>query len=147
MNAILFHCLKIFTIGIALIQIYCSQKPPTEKRDVPVLNTANLPYMERRDADSVTIYWEPPSTTSDSLYYQLYYSTYPNGSQTLLKDRIPASKEPSVVVYRKDISSKDSIFQFSVRSVLSSSEQSDFHYSIDATATPPGGWFLFWKGK
>jgi hypothetical protein len=144
MNTLLFRYTKIIIIGMALFHLFCSPSP-TEKRDVTIINTANLPYMERREADSITIFWEPPVTSNDSMYYQLYYTLNPNTTWTLIKDRIPASKEPSAVVYRKDIASKDSIFYFSVRSVISSSEQSDFHYSTDATATPAGGWFLLWK--
>jgi hypothetical protein len=98
-------------------------------------------------ADTVTIFWDKSFNYFDTISsYKLFYLNRNNGTWVLLKDSIPVSENPSIVIHRNDIQSDDSIFYFAVRCVTKEKVESDLHTSEDTTAFN-GGWALVWPRK
>lgn len=129
-----------------LIFSLCGQA--TEKRTIKMIKLSGMRYMEIVEADSISVCWDPPAISSDTVaYYELFFRSQKDSGWTLAKGNIPASQTPNQFVRHSDLSPTDSIFYFGVRSVAKSGMKSDFHFSTDSSAGPAGGWFVMWRPK
>jgi hypothetical protein len=137
---------KFVVTGFSVLTVLCTQA--VEKRNVDIIKNNGNPFMEVRQSDSVTFFWDSPSWNPDTVqYYELFFRPIGDNLWTLLKSNIPPLANNAIVVHRSEISSGDSLFYFAVRYVTGGGIRSAYHVSLDSTAVPPGGWFLFWKKK
>lgn len=129
--------------GIFVLLFACA--PATVRRNISTITITKTHFMEIRNTDSVTIYWNAPPWDPDTvLFYKLIYHTARDTNWTLVKDSIPPSPSPQLVVHRNEVSSADSLFYFGVKYMSGDGIESSIHASLDSTANPPGGWFMLW---
>jgi hypothetical protein len=131
----------IAAVGMCIMM--CGQ--PGDKRSGETVSYNGL-QMEVRSGKSNVIYWSAPEPSTDSVkYYELYYHGEQTSGWTLLKGNIPPATNPEVTVQRDSLPAADSVFFFSVKYYTKSGASSSLHSSTDSTASPAGGWFMFWK--
>ncbi len=103
-------------------------------------------HMEVREEDSIELYWDNVSADSGRIVrYELLYHTEKDSTWRRIGEKSSDSTESGIVVHRKDIDVKDSIFFFGVRYETRDTLMSEICSSMDSAAIPAGGWFLLWK--
>jgi len=101
-------------------------------------------YFVSVTTDSIDISWDLPPLT-DVKKYQLLYRPYDKTTWKILKDSVPATTTPHVVVYEREFEQVDLMFVVGVRYVTTANVVSDIHWNTDPTALPNGGWVLVFK--
>jgi hypothetical protein len=131
-------------IGCCVLILSCAQG--VLRKDPSLVPVGKTYFMEVRDADSVTIGWNPPPTDSFTVNnYELYYRSLRDTNWTLLDSNLSPMANPVVTIRRDSIKSSDSLFYFGVRCVTTEGGKSDLSSCADSLSIPSGGWFLFWK--
>jgi hypothetical protein len=99
-------------------------------------------------SETIVLEWDPPavqlpSTPLALFSYRVYYTQH-GSSRWLFIGEVPASTNPEFTVHHSDLG--DGLFDFAVTSVDSQGRGSPFHTSLDAAASPAGGWHILWIG-
>ena len=94
----------------------------------------------------LTLTWDPPLTDihNNSMKvasYKIYYRHHGTSTWTFL-DEISASSHPEYTVEHDRIG--DGVYDFGVRAVTISGQASALHSSLDNSADPISGWYVFW---
>ena len=95
---------------------------------------------------TLTLAWDPPVVNSHfpeyhTSRYRLYYSEH-NANNWLMLDEIPATRNPEITISHSTLG--DGVYDFAVSSVMSNGLESSFHTSLDWSANPASGWFVWW---
>jgi hypothetical protein len=95
---------------------------------------------------SLTLAWDPPlsdilNRPTEVISYQLYCREHGTPYWRFLGE-IPASPHPEYCVQHSQIG--DGSFDFAVRSVEKNGRASALHTSLDSSADPMSGWYVFW---
>lgn len=103
------------------------------------------PLMVRVETSFLTIKWDPPhQTISHSPYYPdkyiVYYADFGTSNWIRLGE-IDAKDNPHFTVKHSDVG--DGLYVFAVR-VVTKNYRSSFHTSLDYTADPISGWYVWW---
>jgi hypothetical protein len=152
-----------FCIACLLLLVFCN--PAVEKRDaakvpapvpVPPKFVASLQYYNNPNtdpkwitpkSDTITLFWNAVDNGIDSVRsYELFYLPYPSPADSAWKylKTVPASSQPTALVYRKEINLATPFF-FGVRCVTKENVRSDVHSSLDSTANIRNGWYIKWN--
>ena len=115
-----------------------------EKRSIQLLDTGKSIYREVEESDSMTIQWVAPYFEPGYKRFELLFHSQMDTTWIPIDTAIVPSDSPQVVVHRNSIQSNDSVFYFGIRSVDKNNAKSDIHSTSDSSASPPGGWILFW---
>lgn len=104
------------------------------------------PISIRVKTASLTIAWDPPDINlpGSPNYvsgYRIYYSDYGTSAWQELGE-IPASENPYFTIEHSVVG--DGLFVFAVRSLSADGDASEFHTSLDWTADPQTGWYVWW---
>jgi hypothetical protein len=118
-----------------------------EKRNIPLLDNSKSLCMEPTKDDSITVQWNAPHFGPGYKRFELLFCTQTDATWIPIDTAIAPADSPLVVVPRKSIQSNDSILYLGVRLVDKNGMKSDIHASSDSTASPAGGWLLFWPKK
>ena len=129
----------IFAAVVYLLMSSCSKTVIFAPANIDNVDSALLIIIE---TDSVTVGWSDTAKAEELVsFYELYVRPQNVSSWSLLKSNIEVK---TVVIYRKELSMTDSIFNFAVQSVAASGKKSGLHASFDAYALP-SEWTVFWK--
>ncbi len=98
---------------------------------------------------TITLEWDPPAAQPPSapfapFSYRVYYSQH-GFRRWVLIGEIRASVAPQFLIHHSDLG--DGLFDFAVTTVNSQAQESSFHTSLDSSASPAGGWHVFWVGS
>ncbi len=102
--------------------------------------------MIRIKSATLTIAWDPPDVNPHfsgyhASRYRIYYSEHNAGSWHLL-DEIPATKNPEFTIGHSAMG--DGVYDFAISAVTSGGQESSFHTSLDVSADPMTGWYVWW---
>jgi hypothetical protein len=116
---------------------------------LPILFFAGLIFAveETVKNDSAIIYWSPPSGAYNSPEntYRLYYKAYANRDNPACSwIFMDSTKDTTLLVKSKRTGAGSFIFGVTYASF---GTESEMHTSLDSTATPTQGWYLFWGDK
>jgi hypothetical protein len=94
----------------------------------------------------LTIRWDPPTrlvrgSPKFPQRYNIYYSNFGESNWTLLGS-IQATDHPSFTVKHSDVG--DGVYVFAVSTVGIGGGESIKHTSLDYTANPITGWYVWW---
>lgn len=93
-------------------------------------------YEVQRSESAVMLYWDAPAPPAVS--YNVYYREHGTQDWILLANVTEAEFELSdPTLYGK-------VLDFGVSSIDSDGQESAVHASLDDSALPSGGWYLFW---
>ena len=95
---------------------------------------------------SLTLQWDPPANDvhhnpNRAASYIIYYRDYGANYWRVL-DIIPADANPQYTVEHARLG--DGAYVFAVQSISASSSRSPIHTSLDNSADPLSGWYVFW---
>lgn len=129
--------MKLICATLFLIPLFLScTSSPVEPEPTP---DNNITYII--ESDSVTIAWDAPPDSTDSISsYELYARALSQKEWTVLEENIASTQ---TVIYRTQLGT--GTFELAVKSVSAEGEKSDYHKSTDMDAIPVGGWILEWK--
>lgn len=132
----------LFIIIIIFLFYNCSK--PSE--DIPNNKVKSCKvYYRVANKDSICVYWDKVYNFVDTItHYELFYHSNMDTNWISIKNLIPVSDSPHVIVYRNDLSMEDSIFFLGVKCITEDGVSSDMHSCLDTTANPPM-WGLIWK--
>jgi hypothetical protein len=96
---------------------------------------------------TITLQWDPPAMqfyppSVSVAKYRIYWRPHTSGGWNLLAE-IPATAHPALTIKHSQLS--NGAFDFAVRSVNALGGSSSLHSSLDASATPFGGWYIVWS--
>lgn len=96
---------------------------------------------------TLSLAWDEPELPVGSLEIVTYNLYYRSRGLTEWKNAgsVEASDSPGVSLSVEDIGY--GVWEFAVSSVDSDGEESDLHASIDRSAEPFTGWYVFWIGS
>ncbi len=102
--------------------------------------------MIRVKTSYLTIEWDPPTGVipASPLYphsYNIYYSEFGKSNWVLLGSS-NSSDNPYFTVNHSDVG--DGVYVFAVSTVSVGSGHSPLHTSLDYTADPLTGWYIWW---
>ncbi len=102
--------------------------------------------MIRVKTSYLTIEWDPATgvTPGNPLYpqsYKIYFSEF-GKSNWILLGSVNSSNNPYFTVKHSDVG--DGAYVFAVRTVSVGGGQSPLHTSLDYTADPISGWYVWW---
>jgi hypothetical protein len=94
----------------------------------------------------LTLAWDPPLTdipgmSTEIATYQVFYQEHGSGCWILL-DEVPADRHPRFTIAHDRL--KDGLYDFAIRSVTVDGRLSPLHTSLDSSADPISGWYVFW---
>ena len=94
----------------------------------------------------LTLAWDPPLTDSPNrptevASYVIYYREHGTIGWQLL-DEIPANENPQYTVDHKQLG--DGLYDFAIRAIAVGGDSSPLHSSLDSSADPISGWYVFW---
>ena len=94
----------------------------------------------------LTLAWDPPLTDitgrpTEVESYRIYYREYGTFYWRVL-DEAPANENPQYTVEHEQL--EDRLYDFAVRAVTVSGQESPLHSSLDNSADPMSGWYVFW---
>jgi hypothetical protein len=98
-------------------------------------------------SDTLNIAWDPPAATplqpavvEYNVYYRMHGATDWNSLSS-----VKSSETPGFSIEHGDL--EFGLWEFAVSSIDENGEESGFHTSIDRTAEPFTGWYVFWIGS
>ena len=134
---------QAFKAAFTFFVFFQCQRLATQQTSIT--NFPTDPFLQVITTDSIIVRWDKPRDATQTVNgYELLYRVHGNGAWTTLKNQVAAKDSPWVVVYRSDIISSDSLFDFAVRALFQSGDQSQMNSSIDSLSSPSGGWFVKW---
>jgi hypothetical protein len=100
-------------------------------------------------SQAITLEWDPPVGQLPSIQfapfsYRVYYSQHGFRLWRLIGE-VPASTAPQFSIHHSDLG--DGLFDFAVTTVNFQGQESSLHTSLDSSASPAGGWHVFWVGS
>ena len=106
----------------------------------------DAPLIMRIKSASLTIVWDAPvinlpGSPNYVSSYRIYYSRYGTSDWRLLGET-PAPENPSFTVPHSSVG--DGRFVFAVSSLNTIGEESELHTSLDMSADPQSGWYIWW---
>lgn len=110
------------------------------------LGACRMPHAEasqseiRTSAERITLEWDPSASTVSS--YELYFRIHGTTDWRLLGSTIAAAR-PEYTIQHSDMGNGE--FDFAVAAVNGEGTRSDYHTSLDETATPDTGWYVIWR--
>lgn len=103
------------------------------------------PLKIRVNGASAKISWESPNPVLNHqiLQYNIYIKNHNGGAWTLLEE-IQNTKEDVLTFTLLKENIPYSFIDIGIRSVYTSGTMSEIHSSLDDTAEPSCGWYLYW---
>lgn len=110
------------------------------------LSSNNGPLMVEASGESITIGWEPPSPVLSGKidYYSIYVKDHFDGSWVFLKD-VGNSGEEEITVQLQKQNIPYTYIDIGIRSHYKDGSKSELHSSLDNTASPACGWYVYWS--
>lgn len=134
---------KVFKTAIAFVVLLQCQRLATQQIATKILHTD--PLLQVITSDSIILRWDKPKDTTQTVTgYELLYRIHGDSEWTTLKKQIAAKDSPWIAIYRNEINSTNSLFDFAIRALYKSGDLSRMSISIDSLSSPRGGWFLKW---
>lgn len=105
----------------------------------------NDKFMHIIEEDSITLQWNKPTATDRVISgYKCLYRIHKTGTWIPLNKIITVSDSPWVTIYRKELVSNDSFFDFAVKAIFQDGDSSELNVSTDSLSIPADGWFIKW---
>jgi hypothetical protein len=94
----------------------------------------------------LTLAWDPPLTdipgmSTEIATYQVFYKEHSSNIWILLGE-VQASRQPQYTIDHDRL--KDGLYDFAIRATAVSGQVSPLHTSLDSSADPISGWYVFW---
>jgi hypothetical protein len=94
----------------------------------------------------LTLAWDPPVTDfpgspTEIATYQVFYQEH-GSNYWILLDEVPADRHPQCTIAHDRL--KDGLYDFAIRAITVSGQVSPLHTSLDSSADPISGWYVFW---
>ena len=116
-----------------------------------ILSSCNYPYTNEPilyhvNFHRLTLAWDPPANQSqynpnNVVKYHLYYQRYGKRDWTFLAE-VNAGENPEFTVQHDQLG--NGLFNFAVSSVNTTNSESYRHSSLDVSADPISGWYVWW---
>lgn len=92
---------------------------------------------------SITLAWDPPPAADrmGPASYEVYVAPVGTTDWEFLAE-VAASDNPRYRVRHSEVGSGRWVF--AVRAIMADDRMSEYHASVDATADPIGGWYVYW---
>jgi hypothetical protein len=97
----------------------------------------------------LTLAWDPPATdipgtSAEVAKYQVLYQEHGSNCWILL-DEIPSDRHPQYTIVHDRL--KDGLYDFAIRAITVNGQFSALHTSLDSSADPISGWYVFWESN
>jgi hypothetical protein len=110
------------------------------EEEIPQEPASSEPFQQiSKTGNSVTLLWDPSPSYVQS--YILYYREHGTDIWYILGE-VEAEKNPSYEITSSSLYGKK--LDFAAIAVDVFDNESEMHTSLDATASPETGWYLFW---
>lgn len=133
------------TIAILLISLLGSCGQPfdfdVDHSDDTEDNDGSDPVAVSVTDENFTLAWDPAE--GDITGYEVFYRAHGNTSWTQL-DETGVSDTPRYTVSSSELDY--GTYEFAVRATISGGGTTEYHTSLDSTASPESGWYLDWTG-
>ncbi len=112
---------------------------------LPTFKLAEYNQVMQKSAQ-LTLAWDPPLTDITGMptevdSYRIYYREHGTFYWRILGEA-PANENPQYTVEHEQLG--DGLYDFAVRAVTVSGQVSPLHSSLDSSADPMSGWYVFW---
>ena len=107
---------KVFKTAIAFVVLLQCQRLATQQIATKILHTD--PPLQVITSDSIILRWDKPKDTTQTVTgYELLYRIHGDSEWTTLKKQIAAKDSPWIAIYRNEINSTNSLFDFAIRAL------------------------------
>lgn len=94
----------------------------------------------------LTLAWDPPATdipgsSTEITRYQIFYREH-DSHHWIPLDEVKASRHPQYTIAHDSL--KDGLYDFAIRAITVDGLFSPLHTSLDPSADPISGWYVFW---